>query len=83
MNSSSNIDDVEKLFEDDDDKWTSAEEDSNPTVTVTVSDEDSFIKDITVEDSSNVVAVEVTVYDENGEEVRYDSSVPRIHISIG
>ena len=51
------------------DPWTPAGDDAEPTVTITVDDEDSYIQSVTLTDTENVKQVVVTVLDENGQEV--------------
>ena len=71
IEASSNSDNVDNLREEDTDVWESNPEDetSNPTVTITVSDADSFIDDVVITGTTNVEAVKITVIDESGNEV--------------
>ena len=71
IEASSNSDNVENLREDDSDVWESnpEEETSKPTVTITVSDENSFVDEVEVTGTTNVESLTVTIIDENGQEV--------------
>ena len=72
IKASSNNDNVENLKDEDSDVWESnPEEDSstNPTITITVSDADSFIDDVEVTGTSNIESITVNVIDQNGNKV--------------
>ena len=67
---SSNSGDKSGLTDPDDEPWTPDEEDKEPTVTITIDDEeDKFIESVTVTGTENVGSVTVTVIDEDGNEV--------------
>lgn len=71
---SSNNDDVDNLRSKDSPRWESnPQEDgfNNPTITVTVSEEDSFISDVTLERTQNIESIAVTVFNSDGIEVRF------------
>ena len=70
VEASSNEEDVDNLREEGDDRWMSDHNtDDNPHVNVTVADEDSFVKSIKVQNTSNVESITVTVFDEEGNKV--------------
>ena len=71
IEASSNNDNVENVKGNDENVWESnpEEESSNPSITITVSEEDSFIDEVVVTGTSNVESVTITVIDENGQEV--------------
>ena len=77
IEASSNSDNVENLREDDSDVWESnpEEETSKPTVTITVSDENSFVDEVEVTGTTNVESVTVTIIDENGQEVKVSDTI--------
>jgi hypothetical protein len=53
--------------------WVSKPEEDdfeNPTVTVTTSEEDAFIREISIDGKGNIDYVNVVVVDSNGDEVR-------------
>ena len=67
---SSNSGDKSGLTNPDDEPWTPDEDDKEPTVTITIDDEeDKFIESVTVTGTENVGSVTVTVVDEDGNEV--------------
>ena len=70
MEASSNNDNVDNMKEEGlDDLWISDITDENPSVNITVADEDSFVKSVTVQNTTNVDYITVTVYNEEGEMV--------------
>ena len=73
---SSNSENIAGLTNPDDEPWTPDENDKNPTVTITINDEeDKFIESVTVTGTDNVGSVTVTVVDEDGNEVCFSSNL--------
>ena len=68
VTTSSNQELSDNMKEEGDDRWTSGNE-QTPTVTVEVAYEDSFIKTVKIENSTNVASVTIYVIDEDGNEV--------------
>ena len=72
---SSNPDDKDKLQDSEEGPWQSIpsdeEDGSNPSITVTVTDDnqDKYVDDVIITGTTNVESVTVTVYDESGKEV--------------
>ena len=71
---SSNQEEADNLKSEESPRWESnPEEDgsNNPTISVDVSDEDSYISEVELHRTGNVDTVTVTVYDSQGIEVRF------------
>ena len=69
---SSNQEDADNLKSEENPRWESnPEEDdfNNPTISVDVSDEDSYISEVELQRTGNIDTVTVTVYDSEGNEV--------------
>ena len=69
---SSSQEDADNLKSEESPRWESnPEEDdfNNPTISVDVSDEDSYISEVELQRTGNVDTVTVTVYDSEGNEV--------------
>ena len=69
IDTSSNPDDKPGLSNPNVDPWTPDDDDEEPTVTITVDDEDAYIESVTITGTENVASVTVTIVDEDGEEV--------------
>ena len=69
VSASSNNENVNNMKEEGDDRWVSDSTDDSPSVDITVADNDSFIKSVTVQNTTNVESITITVYDEEGNEV--------------
>ena len=72
VETSSNNENADDLRSEETPRWESnPEEDNNenPTITVTVSEEDSFISEVTLDRTQNIDSITVTVVDEEGNEV--------------
>ena len=65
VTTSSNQELSDNMKEEGDDRWTSGDE-TTPTVTVEVAYEDSFIKTVKIENTTNVDSVTIYVIDEDG-----------------
>ena len=66
---SSNQAEVPNLKSEGDERWISRIHDDNPSFNITVADENSFIKIVNVQNTSNVATIIVQVYDEEGKKV--------------
>ena len=66
---SSNTDDKDGLVDPNEEPWSPDEDDENPSVTITVDEEDTIIESVTVTDTENVESVTVVIVDEDGNEV--------------
>ena len=66
---SSNPDGAPGLSNPNEDPWTPADGDESPSVTITISDEDTFIESATITGTENVQSVTVVVVEEDGDEV--------------
>lgn len=73
VSASSNNEDVNNMKEEGDDRWVSDNTDYSPTVNITVADNDSFIKYVTVQNTTNVQSITITVYNEEGTQVQFYS----------
>ena len=71
---SSNSGDKSGLTNPDDEPWTPDEDDKEPTVTITIDDENKFIDSVTLTGTDNVNSVSVTVVDEDGNEVIFQAT---------
>ena len=69
VEASSNNDNVDSMKEEGDNRWVSDITDDNPSVNITVAEEDSFVESVTVQNTTNVDSITVTVYNEEGEKV--------------
>ena len=69
VETSSNPDGAPGLSNPSEDPWTPADSDESPSVTIIISDEDTFIESATVTGTENVKSVTVVVVEENGDEV--------------
>ena len=66
---STNPDGATGLSNPNEDPWTPADGDESPSVTITISDEDTFIESATITGTENVESVTVVVVEENGDKV--------------
>ena len=68
---SSNQEDADYLRTEESPRWESVpEEDTTPTITVTLSEQDTFVNEVIVDRTQNVDFITVTVIDSEGQEVR-------------
>ena len=71
INTSSNTDGKPGLSNPDKDAWSPDENDKEPSVSITVDDEDKYIDSVTITETENVGTVTVVVINEDGTEVSY------------
>ena len=71
---------VSNIVADDTTPWTSNPEDEVvPTITVTVSNEDAVVEDVSLIRAENVASVDVTVVKDNGSKVLSYDQIKTIH----
>ena len=71
VDTSSNKADANNMKEEGDARWVSDSSDETPSVTIEVADNDSFIKSVSITNTTNVDSVTVTVFDEAGNQVPF------------
>ena len=80
---SSNPQDTDGLTKEDGEPWSPAPDDENPSLTITVSDEDTEIPLFEITETKNVKKVTVTVINQNDEPVRYFTTLKSKRLTAG